>query len=574
MNTLKHKLSILVCLVCLSPTLASCQTKQPAPLALDKRITGSATYQQLLEPDLWEQGIVPSDTNQQPHGCQTVISNTPGGYDALRAANLAATGHFDEAINEWTVAIKNYDQNNVAAGNMLLDPNWLISRARLYIKLGRTNEAAADLERAVKLKRCYDQEKFKIALLYMQLSNFDRAESILTEMNAAMPLFRPYIQYILAKSRQEQGKSAQARQDYLDAATMLAATGNTPACNQCLEEIAAIDATTDQSKTKLSIKDLTPPRDNYQKIRALFVALATSPNIFDMDKLKTLIGASTIMETSTSYLVMPFKGHYKQLSLVTIDKLQTGGKRLTIHMEPVLCSIDSNSLKDVLSKPIESPQILRKEVGHTEAYKVPSGTLVLSILDGGFNSIWWVQLYSKDAVYPEKRNDAEVKHDALEKAHIRARACEHLDTGNIAYVQKIATEWTKEEPENPRAHLLQAQIFAKKGELDQALSAIDLAIKYGPSDKLLYSTHSGDALLIQKGTYQLDKGMFAEAYASFNKAFPAQPWAEHLLLRARAEIGLKMTSAARNDLKQASSMFWQQGRIVKRDEVEKLLQSL
>jgi hypothetical protein len=92
-------------------------------------------YSQLVPHDPWDYPLSKIDREQQHFGCVTGISNTPGGWDARRAGNLAASGHIAEAIGEWSRAINSYDDDSAAQYGRNLDPSWLVTRARLYLKL-------------------------------------------------------------------------------------------------------------------------------------------------------------------------------------------------------------------------------------------------------------------------------------------------------------------------------------------------------------------------------------------------------------------------------------------------------
>lgn len=544
--------------------------------ALDKRVTDSMTYSQLVQTDPWQKGAQPTDWNQQMRGCISGIINTPGGFDARRAQNLAATKHFAEAIGEWTRAIDSYDVDNAQQYSTTLDPEWLLSRARLFIKIGRIDEALADIERSVTLKRSSEQSKFNAALLFTELGKYSRAESVLPAVSDGHPLFRPYYSYLLAVVQEKQGKKELAEQTFLESATLFAAAGMTPPAEACLNAVSAIGGPTNKRKQPLKLTDLKQPKSNYKNIEKLLTALATRTDVFDLGVLKELTGAASFKESSSGYFVSPHRAHFPEISLINIDKLESGGKRLNIHIEPVLCSINKTALKGLLNNPVEAPEQWRKDVAYSEGYRVPAGTLVLSIRNGGFGSIWWAQLYSKDATFPEPPRKPRSQSDTPpQRNYARLMgASEALEHDNVDYAEKTVNDWLRENPEDPRAHMLQAEIFSKKGNLNGALTAIDTAIKYSDRDKLLDTEYTGNIPLIRKGTYLLEQGKFEEAYKTFERAFPDKPSADLLLLRAKSEIGLKRITEAIQDLNAASKSFYDEGRIIRRDEAEKLLNSI
>lgn len=540
----------------------------------DKRVSSSGTFSMVIDRDLWQQSKeMPTDFNQRPRGCQFSVMNTPGGYNAQRAQNLAACKHYAESIGEWTRAIDSFDDLKDAPTGLSLQPEWLLSRARLYLLVGQKEDALADIERSLTLKRTYDKSKFAAAVLLADMGNYSRAEAVSPEPNAGSPYMSPYYSYLRGLLQQQQGKKESAKQNFKDGASLFAATGATEAAQSCLDAIEKIDGP--NAKTTLAISNLHPPRANSENVLRLFKALANRPDIFDLEVLKGLIGATAFKEIPTGYIVVPYRGHFKELSLVTIDKLPRGGKKLTIQMQPELCSINKSELSGLLKEAVTAPDVWRKDVIVSEGFKVPSGTLVLNTRKGPFNSIWMAQLYSKDAIFPEPPK----RPIAAENADQRRLQTHHsvimaFERGQIESAQPAVTEMLKDDPENPRAHMYQAQIYFKNGKVDEALASIDTAIKYGDKDKLLNSKYTGNTLLILKGTYLIEKGKFGEAYRTFEQAFPKQPSGEQLVLRARTEIGLKEFSKAAKDLNDASKKFYDESRIIKRDETEKLLESI
>lgn len=543
---------------------------------LDKRVTDSMTYNQVMQTDPWQQGVPPTDWDQKLRGCTTGISNTPGGFNARRAQNLAATKHFAEAIGEWTRAIDSYDDQKAQWYGTTLDPEWLLSRARLFIKLGRTDDALADIERSVTLKRSSDQSKFNAALLFTDLGKYSRAQSVLPIVSSGQPMSRPYYSYLLAIVQEKQGRKDLAKQSFIEAATLFAAAGMSLPAKACLDKVSAISGQTEKKKQMLQVTDLKPPRSNYENIEKLLKALATRTDVFDLDVLKELTGAASFKENSTAYFVNPYKAHFPEISFLTIDKLESGGKRLNINIEPVLCSINKSALKGLLNNPVEVPENWRKEIAYIEGYRVPAGTLVLSIRNGGFDSISSAQLYSKDAIFPEPpRKQIDQSVTESQKTYLRHTGVSNaLESGNLDYAEKAVNEWLRDNPEDPRAHMSQAEILSKKGNVNGALASIDTAIKYSDKDNLLDTKYTGNVLLIRRGSYLLEQGKFEDAYKTFEKAFPDNLSADLLLLRAKSEIGLKQIADARQDLNKASRKFYDEGRILRRDEAEKLLDSI
>lgn len=572
--------NLFLCMI-LCASACTCQNSEAAPFeqTLDKRITQSDTFSLLIPKNQWQEaGHVPSDFTQQLRGCQTGISNTLGGYNAWRANNLAACGHYDEAIGELNQAIGCYDENGSAErSGRSLDAQWLINRARLYEKVGRSSDSLADIERSLTMKQLSDQSLCEDAMLLAEFGKYSRAESVVPNAESGTAIFRPYFSYLRAVLQEKQGKSEMAKENFKVAATLFAAGGSTAPAQACLDAIAALEPSKFSESRKLQISDLKPPNSNHEKITRLMKALASNPDIFDFEVLKPLIGATKIQEFGNGYIIVPYLGFYKELSLVSIDKLNSGGKRLNIHLQPELCTIDKSVLNGMLGKPVKSQNHWRHDVAVTEAYKVPSGTLVLNTRKGGFNPIWIAQLYSNDALFPEpvqEPNQVDTTQRTLLRQTSIIRFLENDGNANIEKAQEDVAELLRSDPENPRIHMEQAEVFFRQGKLEDAVRSIDTAIKYGDRDKLLDSKYTGNVLLIRKGAYQLEQGKFEQAFANFEIAFPPKPSADLLTLRARAEVGLKKYSIAEKDLKEALNKYYDEARIVKRDETQRLLDSV
>jgi tetratricopeptide (TPR) repeat protein len=209
----------------------------------------------------------------------------------------------------------------------------------------------------------------------------------------------------------------------------------------------------------------------------------------------------------------------------------------------------------------------------TEAYSVPAGTLVLGIRNRGFKSITMVYLYSKDVLsINNTRPEFVINFDAMNPIEI-----EYIDRaitiGDFKYAENQLSRWLQSRPEDAQANRLQADLLFKKGDTNGALSTIETAIKFSGNKKTDFQ-YSGNIYLIRKGAYLLKQEKYNEALSLFARAFPTKLNADHLLLRAQAEIGLGQKSKAITDLENASKELYEHGRIIKWDETEKLLASL
>lgn len=566
------KLPLILC-VLVSAVSALAADAAPDGQCLDKRVTDTMIFKQLVEYDPWQLGSPPPDPTQGLFHCSTGISNTPGGHNAQRAQALGAAKHFAEALGEWTRAINSYGEEFEQGESRSLDPNWLLSRARLYAKLGCTEDALKDAERALTLKRSYDQNKFKVALLFAELGEFSRAEAVLPATNTVQSLFQPYFPYLRAVVQDKQGKKDLAKQNYREAATLFAASGMGSAMDACFQATANING---PKVKKLTIDDLKAPKSNYDNMERLMKSLATRSDVFDLSVLKGLVGAASFQESRTGYFVRPYKAHYPEISLVTIDFLEGGGKRLNLSLETTRCSITKDVLNGILKNPVAVSNGYRPEIAHSEGYSVPAGTLVLGIRNGGFNPIWTVKLYSKivEVPQPETKRTTVAPTPDPENSYREIGIINFLKRGEIERAENLINKWLTESPNDPRALMYQADVFQKKDNLDAALASIDAAIKYGGTRSSLNTEYAGNILLIRKGSYQLDNKQFEVAFRSFQQGFPAKPLPEQLLMRAKAEIGMNKFDDAYKDLDAASKEFYQASRIMLRDEADQLAESI
>lgn len=558
----------ILCVVLLNTMLALGPAEAVTEPQLDKRVVDSETFQQDVLKDPWEYGTVPSDSRYAWH-----CVSTPGSSNALRAQNLAATHHFAEAIGQWIRAIDAYEDDKGRRFGIGLNPEWLLSRARLYQKLQCNDEVLADLERCKKMEGLSEKIKFNAALLYFQLGKYDDVKSLLSPLlNSGYPSHRPNYQYLLAVVQQQEGHSILATKTFTEAASLYAACGAQSAAEGA---IAAANRERRQNQ-RLKLSDLPHPRSNYENIEKLLKGLATRSDAFNLEVLKDLTGAKSFIERKSVITASPAE-HCREISHIRIDTPPSGGKHLVFGLQPLLCSIDKSALDGLLGEKVEIPQHWRPELARSEAYRVPAGTLVLSIFNGGFNSIWQVALYSKDAVFPNPpiTQSKPIVIDSKEaKYSARLRSVnEALWLGNLEYAEKVARELLQESPHDTRSNMLQAQICAKRKDFDSALNCIDNAIAYC-SGEIIKDKTFGNTLQILRGSYLIEKGRFQEAFEIFQQRLPTQPTSDQLLLRAKSEIGLKNFSAAREDLIKASEMFYVESRILERDISTRLLSSL
>lgn len=250
---------------------------------LDSRIVSVDSFKTLLLPEPWEMDAeYRSDWYQQIRSC-TGMAMLAGSREAIRAANLAACQHFSEAIEAWTKAIDRYPYDGRMQNFSPLPSEWLLSRASLYLELKQNDKAIADIERALLLPHVYDRQRYKTALLFLQMGKCDRAEAILSTGNSEISTYSPFFHHLLAVSQLKQGKKAEARKSFLEAGSLFAACGATEASQCCVEQISYLDGTTPLPDRGAL---LSPPSSNHENIEKLLKALASRTDVFDLAVLK------------------------------------------------------------------------------------------------------------------------------------------------------------------------------------------------------------------------------------------------------------------------------------------------
>jgi tetratricopeptide (TPR) repeat protein len=540
---------------------------------LDPRIIEADGYRMLVQPEPWELGDeYVNDWWQQLREC-TGSSMVRGSRGAHRAYNLAATRHFSRAIEEWTKAIDYYAPDGTCADHSDLSPSWLLNRARLHIELNQREQALADILRALKMKTVNEGSKFKAALFFMRLGYYNRAEDLLSTTEPEFKNCKRFYLQLLGVAQLKQNKLQLAKKSFIDAATLFAAAGSEEAVESCFDSVRDIDGGSNDTDYLSKFATLRLPRSNYVAIVKLLTALATNPDVLKPDLLQSLTGVDSFQETNRFIVGRHSVGKFDEIKQVVVEKIPAGGNCLMLRIDTSLCSINTSAVKDLLQHPVSVEEKWQPEIMRTEAYSVPAGTLVLGIRNRGFKSITMVYLYSKDVLsINNTRPEFVINFDAMNPIEI-----EYIDRaitiGDFKYAENQLSRWLQSRPEDAQANRLQADLLFKKGDTNGALSTIETAIKFSGNKKTDFQ-YSGNIYLIRKGAYLLKQEKYNEALSLFARAFPTKLNADHLLLRAQAEIGLGQKSKAITDLENASKELYEHGRIIKWDETEKLLASL
>ena len=247
--------------------LSSCYALESQNNKLDSRITDSMIYKQLNPLELWQRGFKPTDETERWSGCVSGISNTPGGWNAYRAKNLAANRHYAEAIDELTTAIAEYEKPGRI--NYSVDPNLLLRRAKLFKLLGMDTEALADIKRAANTKKAIDGVKFRCAKALVDYEEYDQAEAILKPIvSSGMTLFRSCFYYLLGFCQEQQNKKRLAIESYKTAADLFAANGNSLSAQACFDRLSILKGS-ENVQNPASKGKLSRPNSNMKNIKRL-----------------------------------------------------------------------------------------------------------------------------------------------------------------------------------------------------------------------------------------------------------------------------------------------------------------
>jgi len=184
-------------------------------------------------------------------------------------------------------------------------------------------------------------------------------------------------------------------------------------------------------------------------------------------------------------------------------------------------------------------------------------------------------MITKTALY-DKEAEEQAMRESKQAMKSRRHSIGHIiDSGDVDDALVITADWLKEAPEDVDARNYHAQALALAGKYEDAIKEIDFVINYVSTAKdkwRFVNPYKGDKPLIQKGTYQTGLGNYAEALKTLSEAFPKTLNADDYLYRAKAEIGMGRQKDGCADLEEAVKLYFNDARIVRRDEAAKLLE--
>jgi len=555
--------STLICstLFCQQSTLAEQTIDQVLPTAIAFRSTETWEGQLGARTDAQDQG--------NPAFSCCIHNPTPGLANAAarRGNNLAASAHFDEAIEQFSQAIA-----------VLPSPRWLLSRAKLYVKAGRNEAARADLRLAIAGGPQEPGLQFEIENLLVKLGEYQLVEqtipAILSWHADAPAIILGQFQYLLASAQEHLGDRSQALENYLSAATNFMIQGSSAPAAFCVQRANSI-ASLNSSTAPYEVGTLSPPREGLEQMKKMVAHLVSEPNLFQPPVVQAVTGATMSSSSQHQYFQTQSSQPLTGVSLVCLNDLPGVKQELQILTATRKCCLRLSDLDSVLAgcQRVDVPEFWNPQLVKAHAYKVASGTLVLSVYVGGFREAIDITVYGDGT--PFRGEERPLNLSPQEEALGRSRKISQLLEADKKAQTLTATEqWLKQSPTDVDANSYRAQALAKAGKYEEALKNIDFVIAYADrtKDTRFINRDRGNWPLIQRGTYQVGLAKYTEALQDFKQAFPPTPQADDYYWRARAEIGVGDLQNACTDLQSAISGYFADARIVRRDETKKLLQ--
>lgn len=512
------------------------------------------------------------------HGCVMESKELEDAKDASsRAANLAACGHYDEAEEQITKAL---------AVNSTKER--LLTRAKLRTRLGKYDAAATDLRSILATRNVFWSDFYKVGLAAMEIGQYDLAEQAFkcaVDTNPGLP--PEYYLEGLAHAQEKLGKKELAIESYRAATIAFLADSTDEGAKKC---IARINNLTSSTKRKpVTAKDFAVPDANLARVKALVNRLAAEQNPFDANFLRECTDGDMRVAGRSKDIYEIGKNHFEGLQLVTVQENahQSGvsQRRLMIHMNRHFCCVTEADLRETTKKLIlgKPRGMWRREIAYTRCYEVPAGTLVLSFGNGGFGGLFSIDLFAPSSV-PTSVPVDEVKQLATENGR-------YMHMNHLLSVKKFHQAlgfndtWLSHAPSSPLAYRKRAEALFCLKRYREAVKATDKAIslangaaeyKLDKQQTVIFNDprYGGNLLLIDRGKYLQASGRNEDALQSYKNAFPSPMKSDHYLLRARAYIGLNRLDKARADLRTAVAMFFDEGRIVRRDEAATVLASI
>lgn len=550
---------------------------QPLRAEIDPCIAQDSTFHILMEEEPWERSkpSLRKDRDDIPKFHCAYGWGDAGRQNQFRAMNLAASGHYKEAINEINLAIKAVE--DLGTKRNLHDSynlTWYLrTRMRLFQASGQDTKALTDAE-----KIATSNYAFPAAVCLLENGKTKEAKSLFaSKLNGTnSQIFESYFRYLLALCEERVGELNKAKEDFLTAARFFAMNGKDEAMKVC------INRANRYVTRNISTADLERPSRNKSKIYALLKFFTTEKNVFDENKLKVALGAESYEQKSDKLWFKFRDPESTAFSIVeVVSNLQNNNnhakklRKLFIRLNTFDCSVTREECEQILPKERTSQPIsqLQENTGILDCFKVPSGFLELTWYKNGFGSLYTLELFEGAKDRPVLCNTKWQPYTDFEwQEHINS----FLEANRIDEAKRAANEWL-EKSNSVECMRMQAKINAAEGHYDLAIEWIDKAIKKQKTRGCV--THTSESsienfLETEKVEYLLGNHQNEAAAVLLKLVKPIPKLADDYFLKARVGIAQKDYAQAITDLKAAACEYFYEFRIVKRDECLKLITDL
>jgi tetratricopeptide (TPR) repeat protein len=338
------------------------------------------------------------------------------------------------------------------------------------------------------------------------------------------------------------------------------------------------------------------PSTGQESVIALIKYLVSSPKPFDLSKINEITGAdlsvpgpiwpndSQAEKTKPAFERAEYQAEHNDFHVPVILEIPIATDNCCLPKKLV----DSLIPKDAISVPPISHWNGSDESAYAEEWKLPNGHLQLSFQSGGIRALTKVTM--KAPASAERETAQSFWKAANQISDEKAQKRIDLLSKSIALDNQV-----------PDVYVARANAFANLKHFDQALADMRQAVAIGGRPYLSEQAkieeqmgHYKQAIedlttllgkhppgpetapyLIRLSALYLKSGNYSEAIRTSEQAIAnSTDNTKCLFIKAQAEAALKQTSQARSDGQSAAKQYFDQARIVLRDEVDSWLKTL
>lgn len=506
----------------------------------------------------------------------------------LRARNLLAAGHYEEALADYPLGVGSYEWPGRAARQ--IESGWAIA----FEKVGKYDEAiehakkAEDDELLAKLrirKGQYAEAKEIADKEIADLLSREQKEHFYQHMLPEWLRARAYTEYELGdfKNAIDDLENA-ARRYFKDNEESATLCGNE--ANAVLKQIGS------NKRIQLYIRTL-PDRDAI-KVLALIKYLSTSPAPLSIPKLNQIMSAHIKLRRDSYHSnhaaevdPLPFRSVDYRL-----EKNQSTGSHLLTTYIAVDCDVPKSEIDRLrLLQATDAPPLSTFSSGaqkNAEMWKLPRGTLLMSFGESGAQTLNYLEF-----VAANPKQVKTVKTLLLE--------VDRLGSDFTARKIELLTEAINLDANVPSLYADRANLFCTKQQFSKALQDAKHAVSIGGKYYLPVQASVEDRMgayhdaiasmetflgnhmpgpetastFIKLAEIQREIRDYMNALDSANKALSGSiDPADALFVKAKVEADLHQYLAAQSDATKAAEMYFEKAEILNRDNVVEWLTKL